>query len=61
MLVWLRIIAHFVVAGKRCSNAVHMIRSELVAGSKLVGSLNVFLKISTDKVECFLKLMDFDP
>jgi hypothetical protein len=58
---WLSIVAHFVVARKRCTNAVHMIRSGLLSGLKLVGSLNVFLKISTEKVECFLKLMDFDP
>jgi hypothetical protein len=50
-----------VVAGKGCNNAVHMLRSGLVSGSKLVGRLNVLLKISTEKVECFLKLMDFDP
>jgi hypothetical protein len=58
---WLSRFAHFVVARKRCTNAVHMIRSGLLSGLKLVGSLNVFLKISTEKVECFLKLMDFDP
>jgi hypothetical protein len=38
------LIIAFVLAGKRCSTAVHIIRSGLVSGSKLVGSLNVFLK-----------------
>jgi hypothetical protein len=50
-----------VVAGGICSNADQKIRSGLESGLKMVGSFNVFLKILTEKVECFLKLMDFDP
>jgi len=58
---WLSIFPRFVVAGGICSNADQKIRSGLESGLKMVGSFNVFLKILTEKVECFLKLMDFDP
>jgi hypothetical protein len=58
---WLSIFPHFLVAGGICSNADQKIGSGLEFGLKMVGSLNVFLKILTEKVECFLKLMDFDP